>query len=156
MPKPQGPPRLTGAAARALPFIEHAVSQGISATTLQTSLSASGIGVRRQDLLDAFRSVKGAESSAQALASLRSDFRPNPERLAYAVTKQLREYSFRVKVTGFNLSTGKDETRHFSISTNELLSRNEIEDVALGYSTDEENYLPFEPSGVTLLSATRR
>ena len=150
------PPRLSASAARALPFIEHGVAQGISTTALQQSLSSAGIGVRRQDLLDAIRAVKGAEAAADVLKSIRSDFRPNPDRLPFAVTRQLREFSFRVRVTGYDVNAGAETNRYFNISTDTNMSRDEIEEVALGYSADEENYTPFEPSNVTLISATRR
>jgi hypothetical protein len=149
-------PRLSSSAARALPFIESGVSRGLSTTQIQTELSAGGIGVRRTDLLEAVRAVRGAELAADRLKSVRSDYRPDPSRLPQAVTRQLREYSFRVRVQGYNPETGNPESRYFNVSTNELMTREDIESVALGYSVDTDVYLPFEPEQVDLVSATRR
>lgn len=149
-------PGLSPSANRALPFIESGLSRGMSTTVLQRELSAAGIGVRRADLLEAVRAVRGATLAADRLKSVRSDLRPDPSRLPHAVTRQLREYSYKVRVQGFSPTTGQPETRYFSVATNDLLSRNEIEDVALGYSVDTEVYLPFEPNQVDLISATRR
>lgn len=149
-------PTLPKSVARALPFIESAVAAGTSANVLQNSLAAAGIGVRRQDLLAAIRDIKGAQAAADRLKFIRSDFRPQPSNLPHAVTRQLRDYSFRVRVTGTNLMSGQTEIRTFNVSTNDLLSRDEIESIAVGYSTNEEEYLPFEPSEVNLISATRR
>jgi len=128
----------------------------MSTTVLQRELSAAGIGVRRTDLLEAVRGIRGATLAADRLKSVRSDLRPDPARLPHAVTRQLREYSFRVRVQGLNPLSGQHESRWFQVSTNELLTRNEIEDVALGYSVDTEVYEPFDPDQVDLISATRR
>lgn len=149
-------PLLTGAAARALPFIEKLVGQGATTSRIQSTLSAAGMGVRRQDLLAAVRGVRGAEAAADRLKFIRSDFRPQPSMLPHAVTRQLRDFSFRVRIEGVNTFNGLREIRTFNVSTNELLSRDEIEEVALGYSTDEESYTPFEPDSVNLISATRK
>lgn len=148
--------RLQGSAARALPFIEKMVAEGVSTRTMQSTLSAAGIGVRRQDLLAAVRGVRGAEAAADRLKFIRSDFRPQPSMLPHAITKQLRDFSFRVRVEGVNTNTGLREIRTFNVSTNDLLTRDEIEEIALGYSTNEDEYLPFEPDGVNLISATRK
>ena len=149
-------PRLSPSASRALPFIESLTARGLTTTAIQSELQAAGLGVRRQDLLTAVRAVKGAEAAADRLKFVRSDFRPQPSLLPQAVTRQLREYSFRVKVQGVNPETGGYEARYFQVATNELLTRDEIESIALGYSVDTEVYEPFEPDQVDLVSATRR
>ena len=149
------PPRLTGSAARSLPFIESGLTRGMSTAAIQAELSSAGIGVRRTDLLAAVRSIRGAGAAADRLKFIRGDYRPDPAGLPHAVTRQLREYSFRVRVQGYNPLSGQQESRYFQVSTNELISRNEIESVALGYSVDTENYEPFEPEQVDLIYATR-
>src|SRR5574340_1204385 len=114
------------------------------------------MGVPRADLLAAVRGIRGAEQAADRLKFIRYDYRPDPSMLSPAVTKQLREYSFRVKVSGYNPETGQAEDRFFNISTEDLLPRGEIESIALGHSTNTDNYAPFEPEQAELETATIR
>ncbi len=148
--------RLSPSAARALPFIESGLARGLSSTALQSELSAAGLGVRRTDLLEAIRSIKGMEVAADRLKSVRYDYTVDPSKLPFAVTRQLREYSFRVKVSGLNPLSGAYEDRFYNISSNDLMTRGEIEEVALTHSTNTDNYSAFEPDNAELVSASRR
>lgn len=149
-------PGLSRSANRALPFIESGLSRGLSTTQLQRQLSESGLGVRRADLLDAVRTIRGTELAADRLKAVRSDLRPDPQRMPVARTRQLREYSFRVRVQGINPDTGERQARYFQVATDDLLTRSEIEEIALDYSVDTEVYAPFEPDQVDLVRASRR
>jgi len=149
-------PGLSPSANRALPFIESGLSRGMSTTVLQRELAANGLGVRRSDLLEAVRSIRGTEQAADRLRSVRLDLRPDPARMPHSRTRQLREYSFRVRVQGINPETGEQQSRYFQVATDDLLTRGEIEEIALGYSVDTEVYLPFEPDQVDLVRASRR
>lgn len=128
----------------------------MSTTVLQRELSAAGLGVRRTDLLDAVRSIRGVEAAADRLKSVRSDLRPDPQRMPIARTRQLREYSFRVRVQGIHPETGERQSRYFQVATDDLMTRAEIEEIALDYSVDTEVYAPFEPDQVDLVRASRR
>lgn len=151
------PPRsLSPSAQRALPTITAGLARGLGANQIYDLLQSSGQGYRRTNFLSDLALIRDVDQKAARLATLAGDRHPDPSRLPFALTKQLREYSFRVRVSGYNPDTGQREDRFFSISTNELLSRDEIESIALSHSTNVDHYAPFEPDEVQLEGGTRR
>ena len=72
---------------------------------------------------------------------MRRDFTPDPRRLPDALTKLRRAFSFQVKISGFDLSTGEDITRFVSVALDDPLTRAEIESIGLGFiEEDMERY----------------
>ena len=149
-------PILQGAASRAFPFIRSGVERGLSGNAIQSELTAAGIGVRRTEVQAAIRGITDAKLAADHLKYIRPDFRPDPLRIPFAKTKILREYSYLAEIKGYNPERGQQETRHYYIASNESMSRNEIESVALGYDADEERYEPLEVDSVNITEAVRK
>lgn len=147
---------LSASAKRALPFIERSVRTGVSSTALQSALAARGMGVRRTDLLDAIRHVRGVSRRTNALASVRRDRRPDPMRIAIARTNIRRKFSFTLRIRGSADGTGERIERFITISTDKVLSRQELEETAAGVVDAERSNYPFEIDTVTLVTAVRR
>lgn len=141
---------------RALPLIQAGVSRGLSSTALQRSLSRTGFGVRRTDLLDAMRSIRGEERAGSALRSIRRDRKPDPLRLPIAKTSIRRNFSFDVKVTGFDSNTGERFDRFITIATDDLMTRQEIEDKATEVIEDDQENYPMDIDTIVIQRGRRR
>jgi hypothetical protein len=151
-----GRPDRSLAVRNAQPAIESLFARGLSGNAIQRELSSLGLGVRRIELQAVLRDMRGASLAADRLKFVRHDRLPDPSRLAPAVWHQLRELSFKVRVQGYSPVTGEQESRYFNVSSDSLLTRGDIEGIALGYSVDDETYTPFEPQQVDLVSATTK
>jgi hypothetical protein len=153
-------PDLTLQARQAIPFVESGLARGLSMNAIQRSLSEAGIGVRRAELLEVGRRVRGAELAADRLKFVRPDYRPDPALLAESISgKQLRGYSFTVRIRGLVELPGgavASGERYVNVATDELLSRAEIEEAAEAFLEDDEVYEPFVVESVELLTATRQ
>lgn len=147
---------LSASARRALPFIERSVRTGMSSTALQSALAARGMGVRRTDLLDAIRHVRGVERRTNALASVRRDRKPDPSRIAIARTNIRRNFSFTVRVRGFDMVSGDLTERFVTITSDSVLSRQELEDAARAMLEEGVSNYPMDIKSVTLQKAVRR
>ncbi len=130
------PTPLSASANRALSSIIRGISEGLSDNTIQRTLQDEGLGYRRTDMLSDIRTLRGVETSSARLRTLPPDRHADPSRMPYALTQQLREYSFRVRVSGFDPNVGQRVDRFINVSTNELLTRTEIEDIASGFAED--------------------
>lgn len=138
------PPLLSTLSARArtaFPIIQGGVRQGLSANVIQGVLRSQNLGIRRQSLLDIIRGVRGIEVAGARLRTLRRDFTPDPRRLPDALTKLRRPFSFTVRISGFDLSTGEDIVRHVNVSLDDPLTRGQIENIGLSFiDADSERY----------------
>lgn len=145
-----------GLAARAAyPIIKRGVREGLSSRALQTALRASGLGLRRQTLLDIMRAERGVERAASQLRFLSPTFRPNPARLPTAITKIRRQYSFTVEVRGTLMSTGETIVQNITIATDKLLRRQEMEAMATQVVEDNSDRYGVDIQQSVLVSGRR-
>jgi hypothetical protein len=121
---------LSAIARQAFPFIVRGVREGLSSNAIGRLLSESGFGIRRQTLLDLVRAQKGVQTAGAALRFLRQNAIPNPNRLPEALTTIRRAFSFTVEVRGRSLETDERVTQHVTVTTDRLLTRREIEELA--------------------------
>lgn len=139
----------------ALPFIRSAVSSGLSANRLQVTLAAAGYGVRRTELLTAVRQIRGEALAADRLKYVRKDRLPDPSRLQLAATTTLRQYAFTARVQGFDTAAGEQKSRYVTVSTSNLMTVGDMEELAAEITTDPEVYEPFEVESVLIVAAVR-
>lgn len=128
----------------------------MSSTSLQRALSARGMGVRRTDLLDAIRHVRGVERRTNALASVRRDRKPDPTRIAIARTNIRRSFSFVLRARGFDMVSGELTERFVTIASDKVLSRQELEDAARDMFEEGTSNYPMDIQNITLQKALRR
>ena len=114
----------------AWPHVVSGVAAGLSANRIGEALRLGGLGINRGVLLELVRAAKGIEAAAVQLRNIRLDRRPDPSRLPEAAHSILRNYSFRVQVTGTDTATGQPIRRHITISTDTVLTRGQLEDLA--------------------------
>lgn len=125
----------------AFPIIQRGVREGISANSIQTILRASNMGIRRQTLLDIIRAERGVISAGKDLRNIRLGFVPDPRRLPEALTKMRRSFSFTVRITGTDVSTGEALIQNISVALDKPLTRSQIESIAVDFiEADFERY----------------
>lgn len=122
---------LTPAARLALPYVSSMVESGLSANAIGRALTEAGLGIRRTDLLELVRGLREVEITRPYVSSLRADFLPNPSRLAESVTTLLRSFSYTVQVEGTHLETGELFTKNITVSTDDLLTKEQAVNAAL-------------------------
>jgi len=118
---------LTGGAAAALPFIVHGVTAGLSANAIGEALQEAGLGVRRNSLLAAVRGVRESLTGAELVKGLGASELPDPSIFRGSYTFMQRPFAYVVQVFGTNATTGAEETRNITISSEEVLSNDDIE-----------------------------
>ena len=128
-------------ARRASPIIKRGVREGVSSRQLASILQKSGLGIRRQTLLDLMRLAGDEAAIGPVLSALGINRRPNPLRLPPAITKIRRAFSFTVRVRGLDTDTGIASERFVTVTTDTLLTRGEVEALASqAIETDRDRY----------------
>ena len=122
--------KLSPRARRASPMIRRGVREGVSSRQLMGVLQKAGLGIRRQVLLDMMRMMQGEAAIGPVLSALGIGRRPNPFRLPPALTKIRRAYSFTVRVLATEPDTGIGTERFVTVTTDTVLTRGEIEELA--------------------------
>ena len=116
----------------ALPYIESLTAQGIGANEVLRQVTAAGFKIQRSLGLQAVRMAKGIELSRDYLSSLKLNVQPNPARFPTALTEIRRNYSYSVRITGFDTYTGQTGSRYVTVSTNSVLTKQQALDMAEG------------------------
>ena len=115
-----------------LPMIESLTEQGKTSAAITEALQEEfGKALRRTDLLTVIRAFKGITSSRTYLQAIRNEFRPDPSRLPPPVTRTLRAFSFKVRITGRDVETGEQQDHFVTISSSRLLTAQEIKSAAV-------------------------
>lgn len=129
--------KLGKSAAQAYPIIQRGIREGLSANAIQKVLRDSGLGVRRTSLLEVVRAERGVQEAGERLRFLRPDRRPDPSRLPLAITKQRRLYSYTIRIRGADPFTAEPFERWFNVSSDQLLTRNDVEAIAEEFSRED-------------------
>lgn len=107
-------------------IVTKGVREGLTANRIQSVLQTSGLGVRRQTLLDGIRAVKHGFAQQKTLRILRTDVLPPLRMIPKALTKITRRFSYNFEVEG--RVTGRLVRRFVALSTDERLSAGEAGD----------------------------
>jgi hypothetical protein len=146
-----------GRAARAaFPIIERGVNDGLSATAINNVIrDGMGQGIRRQTLLEIMRAVKGVEQTSSQLRFLAPDSMPNPSRLSVAITTIRRRYAFTVEIRGALVADGSPIKRNVTVSTDRLLTRSQIEDLAQSMVEDDSKGYGIDIDSAVIIKGVR-
>jgi len=140
-------------AKQALPLIRGGVTKGLSSRAISTAIKATfGKSVRRSTLLSIIKQYKNIDTIGAQLKFLPRLSRPNPLRLPTALTKLRRKYSFVVRIRGHIEGTLERIEQMITISTDTILSRGEMEDIAESVIADDGDRYPIVDTTATLLS----
>lgn len=121
---------LPAALRRAWPIITGGVKQGLSANSIQGVLKAAGMGVRRQTLLDGVRALRNGFAQQETLRILGDVIRPPLRMIPEALTRIRRRFSYLMEIQ--EEVESRIETRFFTLSSDDVLNRNE----AISEATD--------------------
>lgn len=122
------------------PIAMKGVSQGISANSILRAYSAARPGLRRTVGLEVIRRIKGVEKAASAFKSLKRTVMPSVAKMPTALTRMARDYSYLTEFQAVT-STGKTVTGNITVSSWNVITRDQAEGAALGYLDNmPENY----------------
>lgn len=142
-------------ASAAFPIIQRGVREGISANSIQTILRASGMGIRRQTLLDIVRAERNIISAGKNLQNIRLGFVPDPRRLPEALTKISRSFNFVVRITGTDTSTGSTFIQNISVALDKPLTRSRLEAIAVDFIEAEKDRYGINIEEVLLIEGVK-
>lgn len=121
---------LSTAARAAYPAIVSGVWRGLSANRIQSILQATGMGIRRQTLLDIVARERALKNIGNYLNTLKRNQRPNPLALPEALTKLTRQFAVTVEVRGTLVDTEATTSQFITLSMDSLMEREDMEDLA--------------------------
>lgn len=145
-----------------IPQIRSMVSSGVSGNQIQRNLTAAGSGLQRTAIQAIVREQRRAIGAAVRefqpggqLRFIRKDFRPDPSRLPAALTEIRREYSLTYEAIGIDTNTGQPTKRFITVSTDELLTRQEFDDAAADVFADDPESYGIAVTSLTVVEARR-
>lgn len=119
--------RLTVRTQSNIGIIRAGVSQGLSSTAIQGLIRQTGqTGLRRTDLLQAIRHVRGIAESATRIRSVGLDRFPDPSRFEVSRTTMLSDLSYEVRVRGTSQFIGERIDRFITVRSDRNLTPRQI------------------------------
>lgn len=115
----------------AFPGIVRGVREGLSARAIGRALRAGGLSFSDRFLFEAARLQRDVFQRGGVVAALGDRERPTPSLLPEALTAINRQYSFLVEVEGRSVVTGGLVRQNVTISTDRLLTREQMEEAAV-------------------------
>lgn len=100
----------------------------LSANAIINTLKGTGAAVNRQNGLAAIRELRGVIDTRPYVKSVNYNAQLNPDRLPYALTRQLRQYSYRAELTVLDQDTGETHIVVRNLSSTELLTKQQALD----------------------------
>lgn len=115
----------------AIGIIQTGVAQGFDADRIHSLLGLAEIPMARSVLNDAIAYFQGEIETGKYIESLLGNVIPNPNLLTEALGTIRREYSYIVRLTGYDPKTKATFTAHVTITTDTLLDKSSAEDFAM-------------------------
>jgi len=109
----------------AYPFIRLGVSLGRSLGQIGAALTRAGAEIEATTIRRVIEAEDIERRAGAEIAGASGDRIPDPAGIPEAITRQRREYAWRVRMGYIDPRTGKRESRYLTISTDQLLSPNE-------------------------------
>ncbi len=126
---------LTKGARAAIPFFRAAVEAAPGATSedIIGAVRELGASVRRTDALAIIRQLKGNLLQRPAFTSVPLNLLPSARSLGRALTRTSQNYSFIVRITGIHPETDERIRRNVTVTSNKILSKQQVLDIAEGF-----------------------
>lgn len=122
----------------AIAFIRSAIETAKSATEILEDLSKSGIGIRRQTGLQVIKYLRDEVVPVRKyIDNLGLSKLPTIDRLPKSITTQLRNFAYHTVMEGFSTLTGEKTTRNITVSSNQLLTKEQALDYAVSIAESE-------------------
>lgn len=127
----------------ALPYIYSGVNTGLSANAIQDILKTAGIGVRRKTLLGVVKIMRTEYGYPKYIPGSQADAYPPAKDFHFAFGRYRKQYNHIVSVYLQNSETGDEATAHITLSSDRLLSLDEIDNQVLAYGPTLGGYQEF-------------
>lgn len=142
-------------------IIRAGVARGLGSNAIQDLIRSTGQpGVRRQDLLQGIRHVRGIAESGSRIRSVGLDRFPDPSRIEQARGPMLSNFSYDVRVRAFDRRQGRVVDRFITIRSDTNLTPRQIQEEAqnaLDEAPDEaESGQLSEVVSIIVIGARRR
>lgn len=121
----------------AIGIIEKGVSEGLGVDDIHAILGAAQVPMSRTVLLQTIEYFNGAIDAQDYVQALANNVLPNPDILSEALGTLRRQYSFIVKLTGYDPNTKETFTAYRTVATGKLLTKAEAENIALSHIEDQ-------------------
>jgi len=133
-------------------YIKEAIEAGKKATETLESLRASGLGIRSQTFYQVYNYFTGPVAEAKSyISNVNLNSLPSIARLPLSATKQLRNFSYHAQVEVVDSFTGEKSTKHLTVSTNNLLTKQQaIDEIANRVEGNEGGRYPYDFSGAQI------
>lgn len=153
--------RLTGRVQSNIGIIRAGVARGLGSNAIQDLIRSTGQpGIRRRDLLQGIRHVRGIAESGSRVRFVGFDRFPDPSRFEQARGPMLSNFSYDVRVRAFDGRQGAVVDRFITIRSDKNLTPRQIQEEAqraLEEAPDEaESGQLSEVSSITIVGARRR
>jgi hypothetical protein len=145
----------------AAPFIRLGVSLGRTLAEIGSSLTRAGAGIEARTIRRIMEAEQTERRVAEQVLGPSPDHVPDPAGIPEAITRQRREYAWRIRMGFIDPRTGKRESRMLTVSTDQLLSPNEAKETAAKMLADDYDIkgdfiIESELIGVTRAAPGRR
>ncbi len=126
---------VTKGALKSLPYIRHFVDlqEKLSANEILRRVNAAGMAVRRKTGLEIIRRLQAQELVKPYIKSVNLNKLFNPHRLARTMSDTPRNFTYVINLTGTHPDTGEHVTSHFTVSSNDMLTKQEAIDRLLSF-----------------------
>lgn len=139
----------------ARPFIQLGITLGRTLSEIGTVLTRSGARIEASSARRIYEAERAERAAASDLVVGGLDRLPSRDEFSEAVTRQRREFAWRIRLGYVDPRSGESTVRYLTISTDELLSPQEAIDEALDELADEYGVSGEFVVESTVVSATR-
>jgi len=114
-------------------FISQGVAQGLTQKQINTALiTATGKGIRKQDLLAGMRVAGGVQREGRAIQNVRLDRRPSYARFpTFQPITSNKKYLIQYEIRTGDPVTGERGVKYITVGTDSLLTRAELDTAAM-------------------------
>lgn len=117
----------------AVQLIQSLVTSTLPASTILQQVRDNGLGIRTQTAYQVINYLRDVTIPSRSyISSVNLNAYPTISRLPLSLTKQLRNFAYEVKLTGFSNLSGQLQDKYITISTNQLLTKQQAIDAATG------------------------
>jgi len=143
---------LTKGLRAALPFIESIVNRdpGLSARDVINAARAAGLSFRDAGAFQVIGQLKANVAVRERFRLTDFNGLPSLDSLERALTPLRKDYSFLVRISGFNRASGSREQRFVTVVSDNLLSPAEILQSALKAPSETPGSSPLENATVSI------
>lgn len=114
----------------AYPFIRLGVTLGRTIASIGASLARAGAGIEARSIRRIVEAEEAERRVARDVLGPSPDRVPDPAGIPEAITRQRREYAWRIRMGFIDPRSGARADRFLTISTDQLLSPNEAKQAA--------------------------